>query len=326
MDTKLPKRKQFKLGTSHNSLKSRAKPYWTSELQDLWDDVCKNERLWLKNKRGVSLRKIFVYPVKKFDKLNRQCKRKYLLDQQKQLQEEFENYDNPRNFWSKIGRLGLANDRKTSIPWEVKDCNGQIYTDRNSVLNKWKTDYECLFNAGQDNAYFDKTHLENVREITRDPDSASFPTLDCSILNAPISRDEVRMSVYKARARKAPGADEIPSEVLRNDSCIDILFRIIKYCFDDGRVPNEWTKGIINPIFKGDEPSNPLNYRPITLLSVPCKIYTDILNRRLRSGLPKWCHPRIFLLFFFFDALMVPLSEYAIKLIPSQVTFRSIER
>ena len=93
------------------------------------------------------------------------------------------------------------------------------------------------------------------------------------------------MSVYKARAGKAPGADEITSEVLRNDNCIDILFRIIKHCFDDGRVPNEWTKGIINRIFKGDNPSNPLNYRPITLLSVPCKIYTDILNRRLTQWL-----------------------------------------
>ena len=93
------------------------------------------------------------------------------------------------------------------------------------------------------------------------------------------------MSVYNARARKATGPDEIPSEVLGNDSCIDILFRIIKYCFDDGRVPNDWTKGTINPIFKGGEPSDPLNYRPFTLLSVPCKIYTDILNRRLTQWL-----------------------------------------
>ena len=121
--------------------------------------------------------------------------------------------------------------------------------------------------------------------MNRDPGSAHFPSLDCSLLNAPNSRDEVRMSVYKARARKAPGPDEIPSEVLRNDSSVDILFRIIRYCFDDGGVPNEWTKGIINPIFKGGDSSNPINYKPITLLSVPCKIYTDILNRRLTQWL-----------------------------------------
>ena len=130
-----------------------------------------------------------------------------------------------------------------------------------------------LFNTGQDNPYFDRAHLENVKELIRDPDSASFPTSDCSLLNLPISRDEVRTSVYKAKARKAPGFDQIPAEVLRKDSCVDILFRIIRYCFDEGKLPNEWTKGVINPIFKSDDPCNPLNYRPLTLLSVPCKIY-----------------------------------------------------
>ena len=129
----------------------------------------KNERLWLNDKRGLNssvLMEDFRVSRKIFDKLNRPCKRKYLLNQQKQLQEEFENYDNPRNFWSKMGRLVLANERKTSIPWEVKDCSGQIYTDRNSVLNKWEKDYECVL---------------NVREINRDHDSASFRALDCCI-------------------------------------------------------------------------------------------------------------------------------------------------
>ena len=32
---------------------------------------------------------------------------------------------------------------------------------------------------------------------------------------------------------------------------------------------------------KGDDPRNPLNYRPITIISIPCKIYANILNRRL---------------------------------------------
>ena len=40
--------------------------------------------------------------------------------------------------------------------------------------------------------------------------------------------------------------------------------------------------------------------------------------------LPKWCHPRIFL-FLPIEALMIHISEYVIKLIPSLVTFRSKE-
>ena len=59
------------------------------------------------------------------------------------------------------------------------------------------------------------------------------------MLNLPISREEVRMSIYNAKAGKACGDDKIPAEILRNDNCIDILFRIIRYCFDVGKVPNE---------------------------------------------------------------------------------------
>ena len=114
----------------------------TTELQDSWDDVSRRERKQLANKRGVNNqtpKEEFRVARRLFDKLNRKCKRKYQFEQQKQLQDEFENFDNPRNFWSKIGRLGLANDRRTSILWEVKDSDGQINTDRNCLLNKWKT-------------------------------------------------------------------------------------------------------------------------------------------------------------------------------------------
>ena len=93
--------------------------------------------------------------------------------------------------------------------------------------------------------------------------------------------EEVRKSVYEAKLRKASGIDNIPAEVLRNETCIDLLFKIISYAFANGRVPNEWSKGIIKPLPKSDDLRNPLNYRPITIISILCKIYANILNRRL---------------------------------------------
>ena len=142
-----------------------------------------------------------------------------------------------------------------------------------------------MFNGDQDNPSFDKAHLDQVREIIREPGSHAFPESDCSLLNAPISREEVRKSVYNTKVRKASGVDEIPAEVLRNETCIDLLFKIIRYCFEAGKIPNEWTKGIINPIYKSEDRCSPLNYRPITLLSIPCKVYTDIFNKRLTQWL-----------------------------------------
>ena len=76
---------------------------------------------------------------------------------------------------------------------------------------------------------------------------------------------EVRDSVYHAKLRKASGFDGIPSEILRFDICIELLYKIISYCFRNGEIPTEWTKGIIYPIPKSDskDARDPLNYRGI---------------------------------------------------------------
>ena len=47
------------------------------------------------------------------------------------------------------------------------------------------------------------------------------------------------------------------------------------------RYPTLWSHGLIIPIFKKDDPSNPENYRGITLLSAMGKIFTSIMNSRL---------------------------------------------
>ena len=111
---------------------------------------------------------------------------------------------------------------------------------------------------------------------------------DISDLNVEISRSEVKDAVYRAKLGKAVGIDEIPSEILRNETCIDLLYSIIKYCFSEGHVPREWLTSVIMPIPKPKtDPLDPLTYRPISLISVPCKIYADILNKRFSTWLER---------------------------------------
>ena len=72
----------------------------------------------------------------------------------------------------------------------------------------------------------------------------------------------------------------------RNDTCVELLFRIIRYCFKEGSVPEEWQTSVIIPLPKSkSDPFDPLSFRPISLISVPCKIYADILNKRLTAWL-----------------------------------------
>ena len=107
-----------------------------------------------------------------------------------------------------------------------------------------------------------------------------------STLNAPITFTEVQNSVYRMKTGKATGLDEIPSEILRIPTCIQLLHRIISYCFENKVSPAAWRTGVITPIPKdGGNPRDPLGYRGITLISIPCKVYADILNVRIQSWL-----------------------------------------
>ena len=176
-----------------------------------------------------------------------------------------------------IGKLGLARERKRDIPMGILDENKQIKTETYEVLRKWKSEYEHLFNDKMGEV-FDQEHLKNIVSSIQNPDNNVFRKLDCTSLSSPLTVEEVNDSVYNAKLQKAIGCDNIPADVLRNEHCIDLLIKIIKFAFE---VPSQCQKGIINPIAKEGHPRHPLSYRPITLLSIPCKIYEYILNKRL---------------------------------------------
>ena len=48
-----------------------------------------------------------------------------------------------------------------------------------------------------------------------------------------------------------------------------------------GYTPIIWCKGLITPVHKNGEPTEPDNFRPICVLSCVCKFFTNVLNNRL---------------------------------------------
>ena len=62
--------------------------------------------------------------------------------------------------------------------------------------------------------------------------------------------------------------------------------RLFNIVFSLGIIPDDWSKGIISPIYqnKGDK-ANPDNYRGITILSCFGKLFTAVLNNRFNKYL-----------------------------------------
>jgi hypothetical protein len=103
-----------------------------------------------------------------------------------------------------------------------------------------------------------------------------------------VSFDPATITSYIHRLRNSsPGADGITPLLLRH--CAHPLSYALAELFDhslkEGNVPSAWKCGIITPIHKGGNRSNPSSYRPVTLLPVISKLMERIIVDVLKSHL-----------------------------------------
>jgi len=126
-------------------------------------------------------------------------------------------------------------------------------------------------------------------------DSPQFsPRCDCPILTAqsvdcrpdptddtdPPTLSEIRRAIFKSRNNRASGWDNIAPEMLKcaSEPIARGLLVLFQKVWQTGRVPADWRDGVVIPLYKGKGPRTMCsNYRPISLLSVPSKVFAHAL-------------------------------------------------
>ena len=99
--------------------------------------------------------------------------------------------------------------------------------------------------------------------------------------------DELRNAAPYLKKNKTPGTDEISNEILLiflNDPIGFVLvLRLMNYCWTHVVLPTDWQVARICAIFKNKgSTSLPTNYRPIALLQTFYKLFTLLIDKRLR--------------------------------------------
>ena len=82
---------------------------------------------------------------------------------------------------------------------------------------------------------------------------------------------------------KAPGVDEISAEMLKHGKETE-LFNMI---WQDLKVPEDWKKGVIIKLPKKETLKDCNNWRGITLLSTPGKVFSRVLLNRLQDAVDR---------------------------------------
>lgn len=75
------------------------------------------------------------------------------------------------------------------------------------------------------------------------------------------------------------GVDEINVKILKNTKCIvpAYLSLLFTQSLSLGLIPDDWRVGKVVPVHESGDKDSPLNYRPISLTSIPCKIMEHVI-------------------------------------------------
>lgn len=99
------------------------------------------------------------------------------------------------------------------------------------------------------------------------------------------SVDGISSLIEKVKLSSASGLDEINAKLLKNIGHVASAYFVLIFSqsLSTGIIPDDWKVGKVVPIFKSGNKNSPLNYQPISLTSIPCKlmehvIYSYIIN------------------------------------------------
>ena len=98
--------------------------------------------------------------------------------------------------------------------------------------------------------------------------------------------EEVKTALKKMKNGKARGPNDIPVEVwlILGDVGIGFLTRLMNSLLKGERMPDEWRKSVLIPIYKDKGDSKECgNYRGIKLMSHTMKLWERVVEARLRQ-------------------------------------------
>ena len=220
------------------------------------------------------------------------CKEEYNKHWENTVKRLAEKHHDPKVFWQGIKQLqGKPNKRPIHF---VKD--GQKIEEEGEVAQMFRDTWKTVFSiTPEDNTHYDTDHEHTImtwlqqhyRRTTPHPTVDSLRPTQAHPLIAKIEETELRMAINKTK-NTAPGRSKIDKQqiTMLPKKGIKYLQTIYNAMINTGYFPKKFKEATITMIPKPGKPhTDPRNYRPISLLEVPGKIFERIINSRLRTHL-----------------------------------------
>lgn len=182
-----------------------------------------------------------------------------IFDAKKRYTEQ--NFDQnlpPKKLWNNLRREGIHNNAKKTEPAEGVDAD---------ELNTFFTTGHRQLNTGDHN----QRPVEPSHRTVYDPGEPRFVFRHTDV-------NEVCAKIFEIQTNAA-GCDEIPISLVKLlcPYILPLLTHLINNIIDTKTFPTIWKKGIVTPIPKSANPSQPKDFRPISVLPAVSKVLEKVL-------------------------------------------------
>ena len=220
--------------------------------------VRKKHRLWRKWNKTKKIEDFQDY-LRANNQASKACKKA-----QRRLEEDVAKKakTDPKAFWSYVNsktktRSGVADLKKTDGTRTESDG------EKAEVLNDF---FQSVFTSEDDDLPVPPTY-----------------NYEDELSNFPISEEKVKKLLSELHPGKAAGPDGLHPMLLSKTadalaSPFTILFR---QSLSEGKIPEDWRKAKVCPIFKKGSRLSANNYRPVSLTSVVCKIMEKLVRENI---------------------------------------------
>jgi len=239
-----------------NGAMVRYKKKWRKKVighKDWWDRSCTKKkremkRTYRKWRRGNASRERYLEERRNF-KLWMEKKQK---EKREKEEEELKKIGSEIEVWKYINRK----------------CGKKKWVENRIGKEEWRNYFMRQLDGAEVEATMEATGMEEEEKIEEE-----------------LEEEEIKRAMKKMKMKKAAGIDGIPMEAWRyagKKLWMDLV-KLIKDIWKKGRLPEDWKKSVVVPLYKRGEKEVAGNYRGISLLCTTYKIYAEILRGRLEK-------------------------------------------
>lgn len=196
----------------------------------------------------------------------REAKEQWIVDQCKNVEKGMA-HGNSKQAYNTLKKLTKTEQSKTAV---IEDSEGTLLTESSAVMDRWTEYCQKLYNHPIQPDY---SLLEEDPRPRKEPSPL------------PVLKEEVEEAIRSLPSGKAPGADNIPAELLKygGEELVNTLTALCQKIWATKQWPAIWTKSLIIPLPKKGNLRQCQNYRTISLICHTSKIMLRVILNRLKK-------------------------------------------